>query len=137
MPYLNDFFSESTVRLGDAKRAGKSKYLKRKSFPTSAKCSDDSQYDKAVNQENINEFVNVEKDLNDSLPYEGWREDKSSEFRFNFEINSEKNQYLDEGLLQSPHSEISEDKHTKNGPELRSLHYVPSDNSFKFNFGAS
>ena len=81
--------------------------------------------------------MDVEEDLKDSLPHEGWREEKSSEFRFNFEINSDKNQYLDESLLQSPHSEISEDKHAKNGPELRSLHYVPSNNSFKFNFSAS
>ena len=58
----------------------------------------------------------------------------SSGFKFNFQINSDINS-VEKHVQEQLHSESSNVESLENsGVELKSLHYKPSNNAFKFNF---
>ena len=124
------FISESSVKVGDFKRAKKSTYIKSKQKESIVEAALTS---RAINNDNL--IMTTSKspnDLSDMLRASDLKDDKDSKpFRFDFHLPTS-----DDRTINIANNEVNKLPHDQptDGIKVQSLHFKPSDNSFRFDF---
>ena len=126
----HSFISESSVKVGDFKRAKKSTYIKSKQKESIVEAALAS---RAINNDNL--IMTTSKspnDLSDMLRASDLKDDKDSQpFRFDFHLPTS-----DDRTMNITNNEVNKLPHDQPTDDIKvqNLHFKPSDNSFRFNF---
>ena len=121
--------SESSVKVGDIKRARRSTYIKTKRRDHAETSTTSKVLTSDIVISNDSESPNM---LVDMLKSSGLKENKDSvPFRFDFQLSSSIT-----GLKNHTSNKVNQsvDKSLKNDVHLQDLRFKPSDNTFRFNF---
>ena len=122
--------SESSVKVGDFKRAKKSTYIKSKQRESIVEAALAS---RAINNDNsIMTTSESPNDLSDMLRASDLKDDKNSQpFRFDFHLPTSNDRTMN--IANNEVNKLPSDQST-NDIKVQNLHFKPSDNSFRFNF---